>query len=157
MTRAICVSVIATAALLGACDDNDNDNDDIIGGTGETLEWRANVAGIGDFANISGSADVTFATGAFQFGATTSIVGDEPGAVRAWHVSNGSCVTGGDIVGLDSDYLPLVADSAGKNTVSVIVPEALDPNGVFHVDFRGGTSGADFDTVIACGDLIPQF
>lgn len=155
MTRALSISMIAAVALLGACDDDDNDL--IIGGEGDVVEWTADVFGIGDFSTIGGSADVTYEIGTFEFGATANIFGDVPGAVRPWHVHFGSCADTGDIVGIDSDYLPFVTDSSGADQVSVIVPEALDPNGVYSVNFHLGTTGTDFDTIIACGDLVPLF
>lgn len=153
MKRALSISIIAAAACLGACDDDDDD-DLIIGGEGDVVVWTADIFGIAPFQFVGGTAEVDHELGTFEFGATAEIFGDTPGAVRPWHVHFGTCASGGDIVGLDSDYIPFVIDAAGGDLVSVIVPEPLDPNGLYHVNFHLGTSAEDFGVIIACGDLF---
>ena len=60
--------------------------------------------------------------------------------------------TGGDIVGFDSDYPPFVVDSDGTDAISVIVPEALDPDGAYHVNFH--LAPDNLGVLIGCGDLF---
>jgi hypothetical protein len=142
--------LVAALGFLGACDD-DNDLTDI-GGEADVVVWTADVFGIAPFQYVGGTAEVSFALGTFEFGATAEVFGDTPGAVRPWHVHFGTCASGGDIVGLNSDYLPFVIDGAGADVVSVIVPEPLDVNAFYHVDFFLALDRQD--VVIACGDLV---
>lgn len=140
----------AALAFLGACDDDDTIID--IGGEGDAIIWTADVFGYAPFQYVGGTADMAYELGTFEFGVTAEIFGDTPGAVRPWHVRFGTCAGGGDIVGIDSDYLPFVVDGAGADILSVIVPEPLDPNGLYHVTYSLALDAKD--AVIACGDLV---
>lgn len=149
MTKPILL-LVAVLGFLGACDDDDDIVD--IGGEADVVVWTADIFGIAPFQYVGGSAEVSTEIGTFEFGATAEIFGDTPGAVRPWHVHFGTCASGGDIVGLDSDYLPLVVDGAGADIVSVIVPEPLDVNAFYHVNFHLAPDRQD--VIIACGDLV---
>ena len=144
------VPLALAVALLGACDDNEDIG--VIGGEADVVIWTADIFGLAPFQYVGGTADVTYELGTFDFGATAEIFGDNPGSVRPWNVRFGTCASGGDVVGLESDYLPFVVDGAGADVVSVIVPEPLDPLGLYHVTFSLSLDNQDI--VIACGDLF---
>lgn len=131
---------LATAVVVSGC----NDDDDV-------HEWSADIQGLGEWADISGEAEVRWEEGEEEFTATVDIENDAPGAVRPWHVHFNDCATGGDIVGADGDYPRLTIDEDGTASASVTVPQSLGPEARYHVNVH--LSDEDLATIIACGDL----
>lgn len=147
--------LIATAVITGCSDDDDGDVIDdpgVIPGETETVEWHADITGLGQSSAIQGEAQVAYTVGAQSFMAGAEIMFDEPFVDRAWHVHVGNCATGGDIVGPPESYPPLSTDADGTSAVTVIVPARLDPAGQYHVNVH--VSAAQLEDIIACGDLV---
>src|SRR5437870_1190279 len=71
---------------------------------------------------IAGTAELD-STGPAQSKATVSIRGDQPGAIRPWHVHHARCGQDGAVLGSASDYPPIKVgpDGTGSATASLDV------------------------------------
>ena len=152
--RYLAAVLVAGVALMG-CDDDDDDDDDDIGddgddGGGVQRQMSTAFAGVPGFQQIQGDSTVTWIPGDQLFHAVATISGDTQGMVRPWHVHFGSCASGGAIVGSDAQYPRLVVGGNGTATAAVDIRYEL-ANVPYHVNFH--KSDAEFDTIIACGDL----
>jgi hypothetical protein len=116
--------------------------------------WTVSFQGTGDWEDISGMADVQWAAAGASFVANVDISGDEAEAVRPWHVHQGTCAQGGEVVGGAAHYPALNIDSGGSADAVANVPTALDPNAQYHVNIH--LSPSEMSTIIACGDLVRQ-
>jgi len=143
-------SMLIVAATLTGC--TDDDDDDVRGFLpADTVEWRADIVGIGRFAAIRGDAHVMSTIGVKSIMAGADIQFDAPFAVRPWHVHVGPCATDGAIVGRPASYPLLRTNRGGRGDVTVGLPGGIEPDGVYHVDVHA--SAAELQTIIACGDL----
>jgi superoxide dismutase, Cu-Zn family len=115
-------------------------------------EWQAVLQGEAGWEHLSGSAVVVAVPGVAPFAATMELSGDEPGAVRPWHVHVNSCAQGGGIVGQDGDYPRLSVGAGGTATATVTVAQALSAGASYHVNVHRADD--DLPTIIACGDLV---
>lgn len=115
-------------------------------------QWEAELTAEAGFAGVSGAAVVVALPGALQFTALAEIEGDEPGAVRPWHVHFNTCAQGGGIVGTDGAYPRLQVGADGRAEAAVAISEPLDPAASYHVNVHA--SNADLATIVACGDLV---
>jgi hypothetical protein len=140
------IAMLMGIAVLAACDDDDDPTN-----TPRQLTWDTEVEGLTGFEEINGDASARWTTGTTSFSATAELLGDEGGSVRPWHVHEGTCGSGGDIVGLDSQYPRLNASPAGTDTVTVTVPVALDSTQAYYVNYHNSVE--DMATIIACGEL----
>lgn len=116
--------------------------------------WLATLQGEAGWEHLSGEASVLMSVGGSQFEAAAVILGDEPGAVRPWHVHFNDCATGGGIVGADGDYPRLNVGGDGTAETSVFIGQTLNPNANYHVNVH--LSNEQLATIIMCGDLILQ-
>lgn len=138
------IGMLIAIAMLVGCDGDDDD-------TAVVPTWTADLEGL-EGREISGEAEVQEVVGGDGFTATAEIVGDEPGAVRPWHVHFGDCASGGGIVGEDGDYPRLMVGDDGTATATVTISEELDAQAPYHVNVH--QSNEDLGTIIACGDLM---
>jgi superoxide dismutase, Cu-Zn family len=139
------LSMLIVGVVMGACD---------FGTTQprlEEFEWFGTLEGEAGWEHLSGQAAFLWVQGATGFVAAAEIFGDEPGAIRPWHVHHNTCAAGGGIVGQDVVYPRLVVGAEGSAGAFASVPVAVDPNASFHVNIH--LSEAEMETIIACGDL----
>lgn len=143
-------STLIVAATLTGCagDDDDKDRGFV---AADTVEWRADIVGIGRFAAIRGDAHVMSTIGVKSIMAGADIQFDAPFATRPWHVHVGPCATDGGIVGRPGSYPLLRTNRGGRDDVTVWLPGGIEPDGVYHVDVHA--SATELQTIIACGDL----
>lgn len=71
--------------------------------------------------------------------------------VFPWHLHQGSCATGGDIVGDAEFYPPLRVGSSGVASVTARLPMPLSGATPYHINVHASTS--DLGTIVACADL----
>lgn len=135
--------VMALAAVLAGCGDDDTVGDD--------ERSSASLEGTEGWEQLSGSATVRWVEGTTGFLANIELEGDEPDQVRPWHVHFGTCESGGAIVGPPDDYPPLEIDGNGSAEADATVDAELDRDEDYHVNVH--LSEEDLDTIIACGDL----
>ena len=163
--RASKTAFLLVAALVGtsACGGDDetfprggtNGSADIgPGGQPQTviIEWRASLIATEVDATLNGDAVVVQRDDEDTFIAMISIREDTPGALRPWHVRFGNCVSGGDIVGLDSAYTRLGVGADGFSSTADQIRVGLIPEAPYHVTVS--FSDQMVDRFIACGDLI---
>jgi hypothetical protein len=112
--RRIIVPLIAAVVFTG-CD---------LGTTtsAEEFEWFGLLQPVEGWEHLSGQAGFAWASGFSIFVAAAEIFGDEPGAVRPWHLHHNTCAEGGGIVGLDADYPRLVVDATGSAGAAATIP-----------------------------------
>jgi len=137
--------VLIAAALVFGC----GDDEDIVPVVQEH-QLVANMQGLEGFEQLGGNATVDWAEGENQFVAVATLIGDEPGAARPWHVHFGTCATGGGIVGTGEYPLLMVGDDGTASATATITFE-LDPSVDYLVNYH--RSADDLGTLIACGDL----
>jgi superoxide dismutase, Cu-Zn family len=99
---------------------------------------------------IAGTAELD-STGPAQSKATVSIRGDQPGAIRPWHVHHGRCGQGGAVLGSASEYPPIKVGPDGTGSATASLDVATPATGDYLVNVHA--SAADLQTIVACGDL----
>jgi superoxide dismutase, Cu-Zn family len=144
MRGSTCLLAVAGLALAG-CDGDTT-------ATPVEREWQAQLSGAVGWEHLGGEATVVFVPGTGSFVAGAELTGDQPGAVRPWHVHFNTCAAGGGIVGQDGDYPRLVVGSDGRATATVAVTQPLQVGALYHVNVH--LSNAELATIIACGDLV---
>jgi hypothetical protein len=159
----IAFSLVAALASSG-CSDEDgiagDIGDDVDGVIDEgdippgVLQWNAALLDVDPSTEIAGDAIAQMVEGAQSFSATLAIRSDAPGAVRPWHVHQGTCETGGAIVGDDASYPRLTIGSDGTTAANVALRMPLDIREAYYVDVH--FSDLEFNRIVACGDLILQ-
>jgi len=153
------IALLLVAALAFGCsNDNNNDLDDFLDAritpVPGTIEWRAHLVSLDQALGINGDATVVEVVNEAAFTASITIRNDVVGAIRPWHVHFGTCATGGAIVGEDAAYPRLQVGADGAATVNVMIRVGLDPALAYHINVH--KSDAEFNTIIACGDMILQ-
>jgi hypothetical protein len=148
-TPAKFMAVCATTLLIG-CSDDDNDEAPSLAQRTQVATLRGNPG----WENLSGESRVDWTPGGSQFLASIRLDGDEPGALRPWHVHFGTCSTGGNIVGPSTDYPALAIDEDGSASSSARIDFELSASAPYHVNVH--LSPARMATLIACGDLAQQ-
>jgi hypothetical protein len=83
--------------------------------------------------------------------ATVSLEGAAAGAVHPWHIHEGTCASGGPIVGDAAAYTPLTVGADGRAQGSAQLAVRLDEAHHYFVNVHA--SPGDMATIVACGDL----
>lgn len=118
------------------------------------FEWQGDLTGLGNFGQLDGEAAFRWIEGADEITAAITISGDEPGAVRPWHVHVNSCAQGGDIFGADDQYPRLTIGADGTASAVADVPVVPNPNAQYHVNVHQSDDPDEFGVFIACGDMV---
>jgi superoxide dismutase, Cu-Zn family len=148
MTIRTTFAAIVAMALLPGCEGSTD-----VGLGPDELEWQGVVTGVNqDWAHLSAEAAMRWVEGENSFTAGIALSGDEPGAVRPWHVHVNSCAEGGGIFGSDGDYPRLVVGADGTASVVTDVPQVPNPAVPYHVNVH--LSQEEMGVVIACGDIV---
>ncbi len=133
---------IATVALLAGCAGS---------GDGEPIvEFQADLEGTPGYENLEGSARAVASLGSTLV--TVDLNGATPGDLHPWHVHDGSCGSGGGIVGDPAAYDPLEIDADGDETETARIDVQLDDDADYHVNVH--LSPSELGTIVACGDLV---
>jgi hypothetical protein len=116
--------------------------------SGET--WQASLAGRAGWTGATGTANVRVEG---DNTLTTLVLSGLPqGGPYPWHVHEGTCATGGPIVGPASAYPPLMVGADGRAEASArLLDFKLNEAKKYHVNVH--RSPNDLPTIIACGDL----
>lgn len=112
-------------------------------------DWNAQIHGTGSNVGLNGTAKVLVMQG--QSEVTINIQGAPAGATLPWHVHDGTCATGGPVVGDAAAYPPLKIGDDGKAQGSAKLSVGLSEANKYHVNVHASPS--DLGTIIACGDL----
>ncbi|MDQ3950044.1 MAG: superoxide dismutase family protein [Gemmatimonadota bacterium] len=113
-------------------------------------DWKANITGRGMWTGASGTA-----TARVEGGNTLVMLvltGLPPGGPYPWHVHDGTCETGGPIVGDPAAYAPLTVGADGRAEANArLLNFKLNEAKKYHVNVH--RSAGDLATIIACGQL----
>lgn len=112
-------------------------------------DWVGDLKGMGQWSNVSGVARARVIGG--QSTISITIKGATPGAVHPWHLHDGTCASGGPIVGPPSAYTPLTIGSEGMAERSATITGTLNEAKKYHVNVHA--SASELSTIVACGDI----
>jgi hypothetical protein len=112
-------------------------------------DWSGTLRGNGSWTSVGGTARATVLDG--KTTVTINVTGATPGMVHPWHLHDGSCATGGPIVGSASLYTPLTIGSAGTASSTATITGELNEAKKYHVNVH--RSSGEMGTIIACGDV----
>jgi hypothetical protein len=116
--------------------------------SGET--WKANITGRSMWTGASGTA--TARVEGNNTLVTLVLTGLPPGGPYPWHVHDGTCETGGPIVGDAAAYPPLMVGADGRAEANArLLGLKLNEAKKYHVNVH--RSPTDLATIIACGEL----
>jgi hypothetical protein len=116
--------------------------------TGE--DWNANVTGRSMWQGISGRAQAKLEGDNTHV--TFVLTGLPAGGPYPWHVHEGTCETGGPIVGDPAVYPPLTVGTDGRAEANTrLINLRLNEARKYHVNVH--RSPSDLATIIACGEL----
>jgi hypothetical protein len=114
----------------------------------EPSDWRASVeprAGSDVRANVHATSVTGLTSSAIN------LIGGDSGGTHPWHIHEGTCATGGPIVGDPGAYPPLRPGQAGAATANARVRVQLVPGRDYHINVH--RSPQALDQIIGCGDL----
>lgn len=150
------LSLLVVLLLLTGCppddpavDDPDMDNDFDEMEEVEEREYTANIQGQEGYEDVSGSLTAHVMENETHFDA--SISGAEAGATHPWHVHEGTCDTGGPIVGSANAYPAFEVGDDGAASADATIGYVLQEGGDYHVNVHGAPG--DLGTIVACGNL----
>ncbi len=111
--------------------------------------WTATLQGRSGFTGLSGTARAEVLSG--QTTVNVQLQGATPGRLHPWHVHEGTCGSGGAIVGASSAYTPLQVASNGEAQGTARLNLALNEARDYHINVHA--SPGELGTIIACGNL----
>ena len=151
------ITVCAVAVLASACTPRIN-TDPATGRVDVDMEpvtqrgevWDARITGRGPNSGLGGTGSVTIAQG--HTVANVSLTGARSGAIHPWHVHEGTCATGGPVVGAGNAYPPLNVGTQGQANATAHVTVSLNEAKKYHINIHA--SPTDMGTIAGCGDLV---
>jgi hypothetical protein len=112
--------------------------------------WKATLAGRSSWTGASGTA--TARVEGNNTLTTVVLSGLPTGGPYPWHVHDGTCETGGPVVGEATAYPPLMVGADGRAEASArLLGIKLNEAKKYHVNVH--RSPSDIATIIACGEL----
>lgn len=112
--------------------------------------WKGNVTGRNTWTGASGTA--TARVEGNNTLTTLVLTGLPSGGPYPWHVHDGTCETGGPIVGDATAYPPLMVGADGRTEANArLLGIKLNEAKKYHVNVH--RSPTDLATIIACGEL----
>lgn len=112
--------------------------------------WKATIAGRSMWTGASGTA--TARVEGDNTLATLVLTGLPRGGPYPWHVHEGTCDTGGPIVGDPTVYPPLMVGVDGRTEANArLLNLKLNEAKKYHINVH--RSPTDLATIIACGEL----
>lgn len=122
-----------------------------VGMAGPAIAWTTTLVPVSEASGaIAGTAELD-STGPATSTAMISIRGDQPGAIRPWHVHHGQCGQDGAVLGSASEHPPVKVGQNGTGTATATLGVAPPAGGDYLVNLHA--SAADLQTIVACGDL----
>ena len=104
-------------------------------------------------SKVSGSAEVK-AKSTDSTMMSVKIKNGMAATVYAWHMHNGSCTAGGDVVGVATAYPQITTDSTGEGRSEASLAVAPPNTGAYSVHVHApSTDSKAIGQTVACGDL----
>ncbi|HEV2148681.1 MAG TPA: hypothetical protein VGR37_14855 [Longimicrobiaceae bacterium] len=110
--------------------------------------WTATLASQGG-SPVRGTARAVARSG--HTVATVALTGARAGAVHPWHIHEGTCGSGGSIVGAGNAYPPLQVASNGAANAEAHLMLTLNEARSYHVNVHA--SPTELGNIVACGEL----
>jgi hypothetical protein len=133
--------VVFAATAFVACDDDPIEPD--------TFTWEGELAGVGEFDEVSGIAEVISGTASFVAGVQ---IADAPAdATLTWTLREGTCADPGDAVGAAASYPALEVDDDGDAEEQATIAAGLDEEEDYVVVVTD--ESGDDPVTVACGAL----
>jgi hypothetical protein len=142
LPRLALIAFAATAVM--ACDDDPTEPD--------TFTFEGELAGAGEFDEVSGLAEVIATTSSFVAG--VEIADGPEDAVFAWTLMEGTCADPGDAVGAAASYPELEVDAEGEAAAQANIAASLDEEEDYIVVVMD--ESGDEPVTVACGALEPN-
>jgi hypothetical protein len=142
LPRLALIAIAATAVM--ACDDDPTDP--------ATFTFEGELAGAGEFDEVSGLAEVI--AGSSSFVAGVEIADGPADAVFAWTLMEGTCADPGDAVGAAASYPELEVDDEGDAQAQANIAASLDEEESYIVVVMD--ESGDEPVTVACGALEPN-
>ena len=112
--------------------------------------WKATLAGRATWTGASGTASARVEGN--NTVTTVMLAGLPSGGPYPWHVHDGTCETGGPVVGDATAYPPLTVGADGRAEASArLLGIKLNEAQKYHINVH--RSATDLGTIIACGEL----
>lgn len=128
-----------------ACDDDSS-------GPGTPIEWQAELAGVGEFEEVEGTAAVISTRSALE--ATIELANAPADATFAWTIATGTCAQPGTAIGAATRYPELEVSEDGAAEAEADVPAGLNSAGSYIV--RVIDDSGESPVVVACGALAKE-
>ena len=113
-------------------------------------DWKTTLAAKPGYESVTGRADIRSINS--ETSITITLTGARAGATHPWHLHDGSCETGGPIVGAASAYAALSVGNEGQAVGSARLTMGLNEAQKYHVNVHA--SPYDLATIVACGNLV---
>lgn len=110
--------------------------------------WTGDLRATGE-ASIEGTVEAVSRSSGTQVRVT--LTGAEAGGELPWHVHQGTCGSGGPIVGEPTAYPPLAPDDTGQATASAQLTTPLSAGDSYHINVHQAPDAVE--TIVACGEL----
>jgi hypothetical protein len=114
-----------------------------------TLRWLGSLEARPAFPEVRASVTAVRAAGTTTV--QIDLTGAAPGSTYPWHLHQGTCETGGGIVGDPAAYPPLRVNPAGRALETAVLEVEIAPGQAYHVNVHRSTD--DLRTIVACGNL----
>lgn len=142
------VCAVVGVLLLAACSTT---RESRIGGD---VQWHGRIypaVGPGQFAESNSVANATMTRlSGTNVRSTITLRGGLVQGDYPWHVHEGTCGSGGPIVGDPSEYPPLSTGSGTVGSATATFDADLDPDGAYYINIH---RPEDLETIVACGQL----
>jgi len=141
--------VLMVGFMIAACAVAVDPTGDVRVEADQFVQWDAQLQGQGTFTEVRGTARANSGFG--QTGVAVSIAGAPAGGTHPWHIHQGTCASGGPIVGAPDAYPSLRPGTDGRADGAARISAALAHDREYHVNIHA--SPADLGTIVACGEL----
>ncbi|HKG95172.1 MAG TPA: hypothetical protein VKA84_24860 [Gemmatimonadaceae bacterium] len=112
-------------------------------------DWSASLTGKAAFPSVFATARAAVLGN--ETNVTITLTGGTAGASYPWYVHQGTCASGGPIVGDQSAYPALTIGSQGRAEATARLSVKLNEASSYHVAVHASPS--DMGTIVACGNL----
>ena len=122
----------------------------------QNTRWTATLAtpaGLAGAVQIRGSARMMPDGNAEKTRVFVDVSNATPGGLHPWQLHRGQCGTDEGLIGDASQYKPVKVNGEGQAAGTATVSLATPTTGSYYVSV--GASGANAETIVACGNLAP--
>lgn len=118
-------------------------------GAGPGAEVRSGTIVSRRGTGVTGTARAVVRSGGTSI--VVSLIGAQPNTAHPWHIHDGTCESGGAVVGSPGAYPPLMVGTTGQAQARATLPGPLATGQNYHVNVHA--SATEMNTIVACGDL----